>query len=251
MTEQESMLWSILAEPEEDTVRLAYADWLTENGQEDRAEFIRVQIELHQKGCVIRDSEEAVVWAGEWVGLRDRMMKLLWADNGKGRPNWEDWCWCVAKDEDGRICRNLMGSGGMVVTPHGSPNLRGWPASCAVPSPVTGLVAQEFRRGFISRVELNSNSFFDDYYGVGYREGGLVTSLFRTLPITEVRFKDSYYLYDRVDGKVYWRDYGIFDSNAIPHALCPDDAFDTVEEAEVALSENLVRYSRLAVGLPV
>ena len=36
----------IVANIDDDTPRLVYADWLMENGQDDRAEFIRVQVEL-------------------------------------------------------------------------------------------------------------------------------------------------------------------------------------------------------------
>jgi uncharacterized protein (TIGR02996 family) len=43
MTEQEAFLQAIVEEPDDDTPRLVYADWLDENGQHDRAEFIRVQ----------------------------------------------------------------------------------------------------------------------------------------------------------------------------------------------------------------
>lgn len=46
MTEQAALLAAILAQPDDDTVRLAYADWLDEHGQDARAEFIRVQVEL-------------------------------------------------------------------------------------------------------------------------------------------------------------------------------------------------------------
>jgi uncharacterized protein (TIGR02996 family) len=42
----EALLQAILADPEDDGPRLIYADWLEENGNADRAEFIRVQIEL-------------------------------------------------------------------------------------------------------------------------------------------------------------------------------------------------------------
>jgi uncharacterized protein (TIGR02996 family) len=46
----EALLNAIIEQPDEDTPRLAYADWLDENGDSDadgaRAEFIRVQIEL-------------------------------------------------------------------------------------------------------------------------------------------------------------------------------------------------------------
>jgi|SRR5579883_232316 len=40
-----SFLDYIVANIDEDTPRLAYADWLTENGEDDHAEFIRVQVE--------------------------------------------------------------------------------------------------------------------------------------------------------------------------------------------------------------
>lgn len=40
----EPFLRAICAEPDDDTVRLVYADWLQENGQPERAEFIRLQI---------------------------------------------------------------------------------------------------------------------------------------------------------------------------------------------------------------
>lgn len=44
--EQSAFLRAILTHPGDDTARLVYADWLQENGQEERAEFIRVQVEL-------------------------------------------------------------------------------------------------------------------------------------------------------------------------------------------------------------
>lgn len=51
MTDGDALLAAIRANPEEDTPRLVYADWLQEHGQEERAEFIRVQVEyarLHE-----------------------------------------------------------------------------------------------------------------------------------------------------------------------------------------------------------
>jgi uncharacterized protein (TIGR02996 family) len=41
----EPFVRAICANPDEDTVRLVYADWLDENGDPDRAAFIRLQIE--------------------------------------------------------------------------------------------------------------------------------------------------------------------------------------------------------------
>ena len=52
-------LRAIIEHPEDDTPRLIYADWLEENGDPDRAEFIRVQCELarlddHEQGAPLR-----------------------------------------------------------------------------------------------------------------------------------------------------------------------------------------------------
>jgi uncharacterized protein (TIGR02996 family) len=44
MSDEDALLAAIIANPDEDTPRLVYADWLDENGQPERAEFIRLQI---------------------------------------------------------------------------------------------------------------------------------------------------------------------------------------------------------------
>jgi uncharacterized protein (TIGR02996 family) len=46
VTEQEALVRAIVTEPEDDTVRLVYADWLQDHEQEAWAEFIRLQIAL-------------------------------------------------------------------------------------------------------------------------------------------------------------------------------------------------------------
>lgn len=43
MSDEPALLAAIRAHPDEDTPRLIYADWLDENGQPERAEFIRLQ----------------------------------------------------------------------------------------------------------------------------------------------------------------------------------------------------------------
>lgn len=50
MNEREQLLRAILEQPDDDTVRLAFADCLDENGDHDRAEFIRLQIAAAAKG---------------------------------------------------------------------------------------------------------------------------------------------------------------------------------------------------------
>src|SRR6266545_333496 len=46
MNERDALLRAVCDHPDDDTPRLVFADWLQENGEEARAEFIRVQVEL-------------------------------------------------------------------------------------------------------------------------------------------------------------------------------------------------------------
>jgi uncharacterized protein (TIGR02996 family) len=48
-TDEQRALWAaIRAQPDDDTPRLVYADWLQENGDEARAEFIRLQCQIER-----------------------------------------------------------------------------------------------------------------------------------------------------------------------------------------------------------
>ena len=62
MTTEDALLAAVLAAPDDDVVRKAYADWCRENGQEERADFIEVQLRIAElrAGCS----------CGECVGLR-------------------------------------------------------------------------------------------------------------------------------------------------------------------------------------
>jgi len=46
MSDGPALLAAILAQPEDDTPRLVYADWLDEQGEAERGEFIRVQVAI-------------------------------------------------------------------------------------------------------------------------------------------------------------------------------------------------------------
>jgi len=72
MTDGDALLTAILAEPDEDTPRLMFADWLDEEGRGETAEFIRTQIEL------ARTSERDVVpWNPKLVALRATEKRIL------------------------------------------------------------------------------------------------------------------------------------------------------------------------------
>lgn len=66
MTEQQQLLAAIILQPDEDTSRLVYADYLQENGDEDRAQFIRLQCEYAKYESVVLSEKDALVLAGDW-----------------------------------------------------------------------------------------------------------------------------------------------------------------------------------------
>src|SRR5437762_553507 len=67
MTDERAFIETIREHPEDDGPRLVYADWLEERGDCERAEFIRVQIEL-AKG--VRDRKrlrELLCRENDWI----------------------------------------------------------------------------------------------------------------------------------------------------------------------------------------
>jgi uncharacterized protein (TIGR02996 family) len=57
MSEREALMRAICDNPDDDTPRLVFADWLDENGEPERAEFIRVQVNRSRsKSGAARDS---------------------------------------------------------------------------------------------------------------------------------------------------------------------------------------------------
>ena len=48
MTQRDALLRAVCENPDDDLPRLVFADWCDENGEPERAEFIRTQIELRR-----------------------------------------------------------------------------------------------------------------------------------------------------------------------------------------------------------
>jgi uncharacterized protein (TIGR02996 family) len=88
---------SIKANPEDDMPRLVFADWLEENGQSERAEFIRVSIEAMRvfnsgdhNGEV---SPENCVTCQKYDALRKREKELRRDDYGWQIEHFgHPWC---------------------------------------------------------------------------------------------------------------------------------------------------------------
>ena len=101
MHDGDALLRAIIANPGEDTPRLAYADWLDERGEEgdaERAEFIRLQVWLWANPAC--GSCSGAEWAAGKLcaecrrreALRDRQADLLDArDERSNGANWLAW----------------------------------------------------------------------------------------------------------------------------------------------------------------
>src|SRR5262245_49341694 len=121
----DALLRACFENPDDDTPRLAYADWLDENGDPDRAEFIRVQLELERgqsddARARLRDREKELLAADEreWLGLPPHLTELsqyTWFERGMIVQTG------VATDEEAEAvarCRMLrqLGIGGEGIT---------------------------------------------------------------------------------------------------------------------------------------
>lgn len=85
-------LQAVIANPDDDLTRLLYADWLDENGQPERAEFIRVQVALatgepdadRRRYMEVRQRELLIAHDHEWVR---ELAEVLECPPGK----WGGW----------------------------------------------------------------------------------------------------------------------------------------------------------------
>jgi uncharacterized protein (TIGR02996 family) len=99
----ELLLGAIRDNPEDDTVRLAYADWLDENGDPKRAKFIRVQCRLAALGhgplwpsTGVKEAEEfSKRFEGEQAELILRQAKLWAANRGEWLAELPDLPGCT------------------------------------------------------------------------------------------------------------------------------------------------------------
>ena len=111
-----ALLAAVLAAPDDDTPRLVYADWLTEQGDGERAEFVRVQCELARTlagggpGCNcagVRDPNHVcrqTVWIDRAEELRRRERELwpaaLFSILDVLRPAVPDFAAVVYKEDE-------------------------------------------------------------------------------------------------------------------------------------------------------
>lgn len=186
MTTREQLYASIVAAPDDDTVRLAYADHLDEQDDHDRAEFIRVQVAID--GVPLRRSPEMPYV--EWERQKKRADELLAA-----HPEWRD-CPCPRCEGDGKAhgsdrpfdgvaaCPVCGGTGDLLRVDRRHEDITLTETSCQRP--------HQFARGFIDSVTLTFREMFR-YEPYRILEGvpmPLLLALVRSLPLTRVYLSD-------------------------------------------------------------
>lgn len=129
---------AVLADPEDDGPRLIFADWLDEQGEGERAEFIRVQCRLEREPCphdyegggitLLRNN--IVGCPCDFCRLRARERELL----GLGRDRWFDH-WLTSWTSD--LAADMVAGY--------------YPENSNVPAVLAG-----FRRGFVESLTLTA-----------------------------------------------------------------------------------------------
>lgn len=88
--ENPELLAAIIAHPDEDTPRLMYADWLQENGQPERAEFIRIQCDpTADEAAEDRAAELEERHRGRWLAGLPQFRSARW-EFRRGFPEYLD-----------------------------------------------------------------------------------------------------------------------------------------------------------------
>jgi uncharacterized protein (TIGR02996 family) len=82
--ERDALMAAVCGDPDDDTLRMVYADWLEEHGDADRAEFIRLQCSL------IRDTpRERELWhryGSRWAAEMPVIPGIRWSGFVRGFP---------------------------------------------------------------------------------------------------------------------------------------------------------------------
>lgn len=130
MTEEEAFIEAIRADPDEDTHRLVYADWLAENGQEDRGNLIRCQIELAEHDAWA--AKQFMVLPESRRGGRIGQLRAYSRDAIIAHPEWSK-VQCVACGDGANLtvkqwlnspsnpCPTCHGTGDLLETQHIDP----------------------------------------------------------------------------------------------------------------------------------
>lgn len=175
---------SVCERPGDDAIRLVFADWLEEHGEEDYSDFIRVQCKLARMATAPYGTGPAVeAFRSERDALRRRERELLEAH------------WKMLSPDLG--CRREL-------------KRESWPYTVAyAPDGRSPSVEAGFSRGFVGTITLTAAAFAGGEHVTDTggdvrvsRTPGIAEALFRSQPITKVTLTDREP--DEHDGRFGW-----------------------------------------------
>lgn len=158
MTTEAAFLAAIIENSQDDSPRLIFADWLEEQGQVERAEFIRIQ-------CRITAPWSEDTWSGE-----------CWQCNCRRRGTQHTNGPCRCSREWKELCRRER-----ELSHHGYPQM-GWLWAGEILQSIPG-AAWIFRRGFIAEITCTAAAFAQ--YGAEIR---------RSQPVEKVTLTGNWFL---------------------------------------------------------
>ncbi len=231
--QERAFLDAIIADPADDTPRLVFADWLSDNKQEERGEFIRLQCLIHNAPL---EDHNADVGYRQWEQIKDRVQQLL-----DKTPNWSGW---THEAFDSMAYDVGVATDGEAQIVHLYDDRRNQ----------IGEFRCTFSRGFVSHVTLSLADFREH-----------AAALFRAAPIERVTLSDrvaEMHEYQRVASYSWWNFgfpddpatlpediFGLLPENGINFETAGRLVWDQRAKADAALSAALVTFGRDAAGL--
>lgn len=88
MSDRDALLNTILAAPDDDQPRLVFSDWLDEHGECDRAELIRIGLQLATYPKQFNPNDQSTNWKAKQL-LKDRQQWLAQSCDGVGLIHME------------------------------------------------------------------------------------------------------------------------------------------------------------------
>ncbi len=230
-TDEQGYLRGILEHPADDFRRLIYADWLEENGQADRCEFIRLQLELakyapERSGGLTEWTSDDAMFDAMRREENPRQEHLKRRECESLTANEITW---IADTFDRRIIHE---------TPDNRQTLLRW----------------HWSRGFVSSIELSTAAFLEH-----------AASIFAAAPVTSVRLTDLDptlplgFAWFEITDRQFGRDYlpgMLFDRLSRGRIHADDDdrtvyrEYDAAKDAWDDLSEACIDHGRSLANLP-
>lgn len=258
MSDADALLAAVLTDPAADLPRLTLADFLDDQGESDRAEFIRVQVAASRDdGC---DHGELDRWGGDLSAVvTDCHSCDLWRQMYRVFDDWpradlpaavERW-WCESgwwhwPDERDTSHVEVMYRRGFVVE-----------VRCTLAAFAGGPCGRCRGSGRVSGYDRNASERCPVCDGTG-RTAGIAADLFRRHPVERVALTDRVPAHWTAIGHPYgWvrvpENVPAWLPEPLYRLLWPDgiqQGYPTVDAAWDALSAACVAYGRSLAGLP-